>query len=125
MSAIETYRQHIETLCVEHHIVLEVRPGGGRAWRRSRRVRVPPIRTGISYAIALHEIGHILGENQDGRRLEKEVGAWLWARSNALSWRKPMKNAMKRRLASYLAWCRRRRGAWIPPASHIAWKLVG
>jgi CRISPR/Cas system-associated endonuclease Cas3-HD len=118
------YKAHIEKLCATNGIALEWAGRSGRAWRKIRRVRTPEIRSAVTYAIALHEIGHILGEGQSGRRLDKEVGAWLWAKANALEWRKPMKRTLKNRLNSYLRWCQRRRGAWIPPQGHAAWRLA-
>jgi hypothetical protein len=49
-------------------------------------VRTSPIRSAISYATALHEIGHILGRYQDSRRsLVRERWAWQWARETLLA----------------------------------------
>lgn len=121
---VSAYREHVERLCADNGIALEFAGRSGRAWRKTRRIRTPEIRSAVTYAIALHEIGHILGDGQNGRRLDKEVGAWLWAKANAIEWRKPMKRTLKTRLASYLRWCQRRRGAWIPPVNHPAWKLA-
>ena len=41
----------------------------------------------LSYATAMHEIGHILGRYQNSRRvMVRESWAWVWARRNALMW---------------------------------------
>ena len=50
-------------------------------------VQIPPIRSDVTYAVALHEIGHNLGRHQNSRRsIVREVWAWRWARTNALIW---------------------------------------
>lgn len=121
----ELYKQHIENICNENGIELIVKAGSGRAWRRLKRIRIPEVKSAVTYALALHELGHVLGPKQNGRRLEDEWDAWLWAKRNALCWRKPMKSKMKRCLQSYLQWCQRRRRAWIPPQDHPVWKATG
>lgn len=80
----------------------------GRAWRKSRKVRIPEVKSAITYALALHELGHVIGR-QSGRRLDQDVQAWEWARRAALEWRKPMKRYAAKCIASYLKWCQRRR----------------
>jgi hypothetical protein len=118
------YRKHIEAICRNNDITIETSPGSrGRAWAKSRVIKIPEIKTGITYALALHEIGHILGV-RSGKRLEKEVQAWEWAMKNAIEWTQPMNQAMERRLGSYLIWCQRRKGVWVPPADHPAWKMA-
>lgn len=118
------YRKHIETICKINDITINISPGSaGRSWTKNRIIRIPEIKTGITYAISLHEIGHILS-NHSGRRLEKEVQAWEWAMKNAIEWTQPMNQAMERRLGSYLRWCQRRKGAWVPPADHPAWRMA-
>ena len=50
-------------------------------------IRLPRIRSIVSYAIALHEIGHIRGRHQRSCSvMVRERWAWQWARENALSW---------------------------------------
>lgn len=101
----------------------------GTAYRFGRVIRIRPVKSAITYAIALHEIGHILGHGNGLKRLEKEALAWQWAKDNAIEWRKPMKQAMKKRLLSYLRWAiyKNKRGgnAWVPPKQHLAWRLAG
>jgi hypothetical protein len=67
-------------------------------------IRIPPIKSAISYAAALHEIGHIQGRYQTSRHsLVRELAAWRWARQQALAWTP----AMERMCASSLAWAAR------------------
>jgi len=62
---------------------------------------LPPVRSDVSYAVALHEIGHIKGRYQKSvDMLVREQAAWQWARDNALVWTPQM----ERRAAEALAW---------------------
>src|SRR5215510_2202843 len=71
-TSIGRLRQHVEDLAAEHDIVVGT-------W--------VPINSVISYAVALHEIGHIRGRFQrSSHSLVREQGAWAWARQNALVW---------------------------------------
>jgi len=50
-------------------------------------IGIPPIRSAISCATALHEVGHVLGRFQLSKStLVRERAAWRWARRNALMW---------------------------------------
>lgn len=88
-------REHVENLAAAHGIRLctqfvkrsdrayALREAGGAA----DEVHTAPIRSAITYATALHEIGHILGRYQSSRRpIVREVWAWRWAQANALKW---------------------------------------
>jgi hypothetical protein len=102
---------HIEELCNQHEIDIEFT-------RRSRRglqayaagpfqlICIPPIRSAVSYATALHEIGHILGPLQWAGVLKREEGAWRWAERNALIWT----DAMERDRQRCMAWYHEKRG---------------
>jgi hypothetical protein len=94
---------HIARICKIKSIEVANHSRGGRAYRRSRRIKIRPVKSEITYAIALHEIGHILGKRQNGTRLDKEVGAWEWALEHALRWTLPMSRTMQRCLRAYLA----------------------
>ena len=60
---------------------------------------IAPIRSAISYAVALHEIGHILGRRQHSKSvLVRERFAWQWARGAARTWTPAME---RRAMASY------------------------
>ena len=45
---------------------------------------MPPVRGQVSYFVALHEIGHLVGAGRSGRRLESEEAAWRFALAEAL-----------------------------------------
>lgn len=94
---------HVETLCSKHSIALEYRRSGGRSWRKTRRISVGPVLSNVTYAVALHEIGHILGRSP-ARRLDREASAWQWARENALEWTPRMEAKMQSCLDSYAKW---------------------
>jgi len=69
-------------------------------------VWIMPIRSAISYATALHEIGHILGRHQRSPdTLVRERWAWRWAKENALIWTP----AMEKHCSVSLAWYEVRR----------------
>jgi hypothetical protein len=118
------YVLHIAELCREYGIDLECKEGGGSAWWGTRKVCVPPPSSAVKYATALHEVGHIVGGMQKGRKLEKETGAWLWARENAIEWSDDMERRMHYALGTYFAWAERDARAWIPPPEHVSWKLA-
>ena len=96
------YARHIERICKIEDIEIQIYTGAGRGDRRRRRIKIKPVRGPVSYAIALHEIGHVLGPRQTGLRLDQEVGAWEWAMQNALEWTEAMTECRIRCLRSYL-----------------------
>lgn len=120
------YATHIQSLAQAHGVSIEIaRPGyAGRAWRKAKKVKIAEVKTAVTYALALHELGHVLGK-QSGNRLHKEWQAWEWAMANAEEWTEPMARKMQRGLVSYLCWCQRRRGAWVPPDGHPVWSAAG
>lgn len=119
-----TYAEHIHSLLAMHGIACEWRDRtAGRSWRRWKRVRLQPVRSAITYAAALHEIGHVVGP-QTGQRLNREAQAWRWAEANAIEWTEPMIRSAARCIGTYLRWCERRRGAWVPPADHDSRRIA-
>jgi hypothetical protein len=100
---MECYAKHIARICKIEDITIESHSSGGRAYRRKRLVKIKPVKTAITYAVALHEIGHILGPRQRGTRLDQEVGAWEWAMENAIEWTDAMAEKRAACLRSYLA----------------------
>jgi hypothetical protein len=71
------------------------------AIREGGEVRIPHVKSAISYAVCLHEFGHIFGHHQGSHRLMvREHGTWRWARLNALDWTP----AMEREAVKALAW---------------------
>lgn len=119
-----TYEEHINILLVQHGIAVDWRARTKpRAWRRPRKVRLEPIRGASSYAVALHEIGHVVGP-QSGRRLDKEAQAWRWAQENSIEWTDGMARLAARCIQTYLVWCERKRGAWVPPKKHDSRRIA-
>ena len=134
----QTLDRHVDDLCAAHGIrrvdgrgravVIRVRHRDGTSERRLE-IRVPPIRGQVSYFVALHEIGHLVGSGRSGRRLESEAAAWRFALSHALV--APTDSTRRRlgkRLRSYVTWAeqraRRRRPPHIPPQGDPFWSLL-
>ena len=123
---------HIAQLCAEHRIELTGGSSRGRAirWRGGRlEISIPEIRGQVSYFIALHEIGHLVGRGRSAPRLEAEANAWLWALERAAV--KPTDATLRsisKRLYGYLEWARnrqhRRVPPRIPPRDHAFWSLL-
>jgi len=109
--------EHIDRLTKDNGITVKASTRNGRAWRRQKKIATPPVKSGTTYALALHEIGHILGKRQSGRRLESEIGAWQWAIDNAETWSPAMTKKVSRCLNSYLKSYRRHKTAIITPAA--------
>jgi hypothetical protein len=103
-------RRHVEELLtlLEHddiRIAWIKRPTRARVLCFSGDVfelQLPPVRSAISYATALHEIGHVLGQHQNSRRvMVRERWAWQWARSLALVWTPAMERHATKSLDGY------------------------
>ena len=105
------------------------RPGDPLA-RRQARDRDPPRSAGqVSYFIALHEIGHLVGPGRSAPRLEAEANAWLWALAHSAVEPTPAtRRSIARRLRGYLEWAQnrqyRRVPPRIPPREHAFWDLL-
>lgn len=124
--ALNAWERDIIRLCRHHGITIRWRAyAAGRAHRKARRITIGRVKGQKSYAIALHEIGHILGPRQTSHRLEKEVGAWEWAKAHAMAWTDAMDDRMQTFLLSYLRWSLRRRGNVVKPTDdHVIWSLL-
>lgn len=128
----EILQAHIEELCADHGIELAGSSARGRAirWRGGRlEIAIPPIRGQVSYFIALHEIGHLVGRGRSAPRLEAEANAWLWALQNcAVEPTEATQRSISNRLRGYLEWARnrqhRRVPPRIPPRDHVFWSLL-
>jgi hypothetical protein len=130
----ETLARHVRDLCEAHGI--DWRDGGrgraivvGRGRRRRQLIRTPPVRGQVSYFVALHEIGHLVGPGRSGTRLEKEAAAWRFALAASLV--TPTDATRRRlgaRLRSYVLWAEhrqhRRRPPVLPPRDSGFWSLL-
>ena len=98
---------HIASFAASHDIEFIGHSSGGRAWRRTKRVAIRPVKSPVTYAIALHELGHVLGQ-QSGRCIDTELQAWEWARAHAVVWVRRMEDAKRDALRCYVAWAERK-----------------
>lgn len=100
--------RHVKVLAHSGGVtVVEKGRGSGRAWRKKRLVHIPPILSAVTYAVALHELGHVLGPRGTAR-VERELLAWEWAREVALEWDARHAATAHDRLVGYARWARRR-----------------
>jgi hypothetical protein len=122
---IEQMAAHVARVCKIEDIELVIKPNAsGRAWRKVRRIRISPVKSAVTYAVALHEIGHLLGPRQSGLRLEQEVGAWEWAQANAVEWTPAMCTTLRRALSSYIARAASSRNWKKPEPSHPIFAMI-
>lgn len=124
---------HIWSFALEHDIDVEIGSvRGAKAYRRQPKhgldqplIRIPAIRGQVSYFVALHELGHILGHGSGLVRLEEEALAWRWALANTEE--QPTVatyRAIKRRLASYMGRALRRSNMTLPGAGSEFHRLM-
>lgn len=125
---------HVDELC-DLHGIERLNGGRGRAIRRAGRgeatlqIKIPPVRGQVTYFVALHEIGHLIGPGRSGPRLEKEAAAWRWALANSIvEPTQASRRSMGRRLRSYVRWAElrqyRRRPPMIPLRQSAFWRLL-
>jgi hypothetical protein len=99
---VEEMRSHITELCEKHEIefIWCRRPTEAWADREHETIGIAPIKSAVSYATALHEIGHIIGRFQLSRdSMVRERWAWRWAQVNALIWTPRMERDRRKSLA--------------------------
>lgn len=106
---VDQMQGHIGDLLQKHKIKVLWAPAGGWSNSQNRSVGFPIVKDDVSYATALHEIGHILKakfydyyssnavttSNVYPKRfkrfcyklrLKSEERAWEWAKNNTLEW---------------------------------------
>jgi hypothetical protein len=126
--------RHVDELC-ELHGVVRLSGTRGRAevhrrnGRRTIAIRIPPVRGQVTYFVALHEIGHLVGPGRSGTRLEKEAAAWRFAlRQARVEPTDACRRRIGRRLRSYVTWAElrqhRRRPPVLPPSESSFWSLL-
>jgi hypothetical protein len=126
--------RHVDELCARHGI-LRLSGSRGRAevhrrnGRRTIAIRIPPVRGQVTYFVALHEIGHLVGPGRSGTRLEKEAAAWRFALHEArVEPTDACRRRIGRRLRSYVTWAElrqhRRRAPVLPPRESGFWALL-
>ena len=131
---MQALHHHVKTLVHQYNVTLCGIASAGPAYaqrygpkRRAREgcvgaIALPdwPVRSDVSYAVALHELGHVLSPTQrqhqasdslavrlgDRRMfsdayLLNELDAWHWARGHALHWTKTMGKEEHRCLRTY------------------------
>jgi hypothetical protein len=94
-------REHVLRLVEVHAIRRGWCKYPAQAWavREFDEIEIAPIKSALSYAAALHEIGHIKGRFQASQRsMVCERWAWRWAKKNALIWTRAMENYRLRSL---------------------------
>ena len=50
---------HIASFTESHDIEIVSHSSGGRAYRRKKRIAIREVKSPVTYAIALHELGHV------------------------------------------------------------------
>jgi hypothetical protein len=86
---VKQMQEHVQQLLEANEIstvtVSNTKDVGGSYWLRE--IWIEPVTSARRYAVALHEIGHILGKHQVSEViLVRERWAWDWARRNAIQW---------------------------------------
>ena len=107
---------HVQEICalndikVRYQSMDEVEP---RYWANpnKREIQIRPTKNTGYYVSALHEIGHIIGDNQDLDRLGQELWAWIYARQTALVWTPTAERIMQDSMNSY-NWQERDKNVW-------------
>jgi len=99
---------HIQELCAVENITVSYQSLTETVPRYSaipsrRHITIRPTKNTGYYVSALHEIGHILGDNQSRNYTtkEKEIGAWIWAMLSAIVWTETADRVMAKALRSY------------------------
>src|SRR5262249_4212161 len=102
---IKDLSRHVLELCKKHGIVIYAwcrRPSHCHALIGRKEIRIMPIESRLSYASALHEIGHLREEHQcSDSTILREYWAWEWARANALLWTPAMENNARKAMEWY------------------------
>jgi hypothetical protein len=117
---VPVWRAHADELLRTHKIECrwEVAASGTNAyaWASLREIEVPPIISAGSYAVFLHETGHVLRpcepshvrvkSGSDTCCVRCELNAWVWATETARPfWMLAMHERMSASLGTYASYC--------------------
>lgn len=129
------YREHVDQLIKQHGLKVQWLSKGVSILEvvvdHNKVLHLLPVVNARTYAIAMHEIGHVVTRTLHQPSLCKEAAAWAWAKTHALSWTASMQTAMRVGLRSYLvralADCQQLKASQmlVPPKDHVFWELVG
>jgi hypothetical protein len=108
-------REHVERVIEENKItyrpVERIQQSRCSPWRAGERpvVQFVPVWSALTYAVALHELGHALGRHVNHvDDIVRERDAWDWARANAIAWTPKMERlaamCMRRANKKWDAW---------------------
>lgn len=127
---------HITSLCSKHALKVvwlknkDFKQVEAFVYKGIRQLKLLPITSPARYAIALHEIGHVLTKSRHKPLLFREALAWEWAKKNALFWSLPMQRAMAKGLQSYVSIALQDykralpKQITLPPSDHVFWQLT-
>ena len=79
--------------------------------KKKREIQIRPTRNTGYFVSALHEIGHIIGDNQDLDLIAKELWAWIYAKETAMVWTPTAERIMRKSMDSY-GWEQREKIIW-------------
>jgi hypothetical protein len=121
----------IETLCKDNGIELVINPhlknGGFAHFGPIRKIEIKEIKSNVTYAYALHELGHLLGTRQSkaNSELEQEAAAWKYAREHAIEWTNGMEKVLQDCLEGYLKYAKNNSSKRIavPVSGSFYWRV--
>lgn len=130
-AAANRLASHVHTIAARHGITVGSHSSGGNGSSPDRHVNIRPVRSVATYAVAMHELGHVLARGRTlGSRLDQEATAWRWAIDHALPGTVNARwmASMHRSLDSYRRWVIRRGGGpgcpVMPPPDADFWTLL-
>ena len=96
-----------QELCAKHKITVSfdsLKNATPQYWanRRKNAIQIRPTKNTGYYVSALHEIGHLIGQQQNGNLIQAEIYAWVWAKQNAIVWTDTAERIMEKALMSYV-----------------------
>lgn len=107
-TTIDAYelRKHVAALCdrfkIEHRRIPTAKAAtAARSIFADRCIYAPRITSDLLYAIALHEIGHLVVASRRGQLLD-EAAVWAWVRDCALIWTSELDGLVAHCLGAYV-----------------------